>query len=438
VRPALWPGLVAIGVLLLAALPDVVSAHAILLRVEPPTGRTVASPPNEVHLLFSEPIDPEFSHVQVLDSAGVAVDLGNSHVDDTLLIASLRPNLPNGVYIVDWRSLSTVDVHPEAGQYPLFIGVPPTTTAALAQRSELTPPTVLARWWLYVAASVFAGTLAAWKLVFGPALEPDSAPRSLALRRAYRLAVVAGVLLLVGTLFAAIAQASAAAGVPLTSAFGNPLRDLLTRGRYAGIWWPRLGISVVAIGIIAWRGLDDAWSESAAAMVPAILLTNSLTSHGAALPSAALGVLLDWVHVLAAAVWVGGLASLAVIGPALTGQSGVLRSIVRRFTRLAIVAVLALVISGTLQAAIEIGSWDALVTTTYGQGVLVKVALLVAMLALALINQRRADTLPYQRSLRLEVALGVAVLAVAAVVAGTTPARQIVPVEQVTAARAAP
>jgi copper transport protein len=308
----------------------------------------------------------------------------------------------------------------------------------LSQRSESSPATIVARWWLYVAASTFAGTLAAWKLVFGPALETNSTPRALALRRAYRLAVVAGVLLVIGTLFAAIAQASAAAGVPLTSAFGNPLRDLLTRGRYAGIWWPRLGISVVAIGIIAWRGLDDAWSESAAAMVPAILLTNSLTSHGAALPLAALGVVLDWVHVLAAAVWVGGLASLALVGPALTGESGLLTAVVRRFTRLAIVSVLALVASGTVQAAIEIGSWDALLTTAYGQGVLVKVALLGAMLVLALFSRRRASTLPFERSLRIEVALGLAVLAVAAVVAGTTPARQIVPSEQVTAARTTP
>jgi copper transport protein len=430
--------LVTVGVLLLAALPDVVSAHAILLRVEPPTGSSVANPPNEVRLLFSEPIDPEFSRVQVLDASGNSVDRGDSHVDDTLLIASLQPNLPNGVYTVDWRSLSSVDVHPEAGQYPLFIGVPATTTAVLSQRSESTPATVVARWWLYVAASTFAGTLAAWKLVFGPVLAVNSTPRTLALTRAYRLAVVAGVLLLVGTLFAAIAQASAAAGVPLTSAFGTPLRDLLTRGRYAGIWWPRLGISVVAIGIIAWRGLDDAWSESAAAMVPAILLTNSLTSHGAALPVAALGVALDWVHVLAAAVWVGGLASLALVGPALAGESGLLGAVVRRFTRLAIASVLALVVSGTLQAAVEIGSWAALLTTAYGQGVLVKVALLGVMLALALFNQRRASTLPFERGLRIEVALGVAVLAVAAVVAGTTPARQITPPEQVTTAQAPP
>jgi copper transport protein len=424
-----------VGVLLLAALPDVVSAHAILLRVDPPTGRTLASPPNEVRLLFSEPIDPEFSHVRVLDASGGQVDRADSHVEDTLLIVTLRPGLANGVYTVDWRSLSTVDVHPEAGQYALFIGVPPTTTAALSQRSESTPATVVARWWLYVAASTFAGTLATWKLVFGPVLALNSAPRTLALTRAYRLAVVAGVLLVIGTLFAAVAQASAAAGVPLTSAFGTPLRDLLTRGRFAGIWWPRLGISVVAIAIIAWRGLDDAWSESAAAMVPAILLTNSLTSHGAALPFAALGVLLDWVHVLAAAVWVGGLASLALVGPALTGQSDMVRAVVRRFARLAIVSVLALVVSGTLQAVIEIGAWDALLTTTYGQGVLIKVAFLGAMLVLAVIGQRRASTLPFERSLRIEVALGVAVLAVAAVVAGTTPARQIVPSEQVTAAR---
>jgi copper transport protein len=421
-------GLVAAALFALAALPDTVLAHAILLRVDPPTGRTLPSAPSSVQLLFSEPIDPEFSRVRVFDDSGRQVDAGNSRADDTLLSVSLQPNLPNGVYTVVWRSLSTIDVHPETGQYSLFVGVPPTANAALNQTAESTPATIVARWWLYVAASVFAGSLAAWKLVFGPVLGAHPSARSMAAARAYRLAMVAGVLLLVGTLFAAIAQAAAAAGAPLSSAFGDPLRDLLTRGRFAGIWWPRLGISIVAVGIVAWRGLDDTWSESAAAMVPAILLTNSLTSHGATLPSAVLGVALDWVHVLAAAVWVGGLANLAIVAPVLrSADSGLLPDVVRRFTRLAIVSVLAIVVSGTLQAALEIGSWAALLSTPYGQGVLIKVALLGAMLAVAVLHQRRAATLPLERGVRLELALGVAVLAVAAVVAGTTPARQITP-----------
>jgi copper transport protein len=421
-------GLVAAALFALAALPGTVLAHAILLRVDPPTGRSLPSAPSTVQLLFSEPIDPEFSRVRVLDDSGKQVDTGNSRADDTLLSVSLQPNLPNGVYTVVWRSLSSIDVHPEAGQYSLFVGVPPTANAALNQTAESTSATIAARWWLYVAASVFAGSLAAWKLVFGPVLDTHPSARAMALTRAYRLAMLAGVLLLIGTCFAAVAQAAAAAGVPLTSAFGDPLRDLLTRGRFAGIWWPRLGISIVATGIVAWRGLDDAWSESAAAMVPAILLTNSLTSHGATLPSAVLGVALDWVHVLAAAVWVGGLANLAIVVPVLrSANSGLVPDVVRRFTRLAIVSVLAIVVSGTLQAALEIGSWAALLTTPYGQGVLIKVALLGAMLAVAFLHQRRGAPLPLERGVRLELALGVAVLAVAAVVAGTTPARQITP-----------
>ncbi len=411
--------------LLLSLLPDAALAHAILLRVDPPTGRTLSSAPSVVRLLFSEPIDAEFSRAQVLDETGKQVDQGDSRVDDTQLTVSLQSGLANGVYIVNWRSLSTIDVHPEAGQYALFVGVPPTTTGTLSQRNESTPPTIVARWWLYVAASVFAGSLAAWKLVFGPVLDTDSSARSIALRRVHRVALVAGVLLLVGTLFAALAQAAAAAGVPMTSAFGNPLRDLLTRGRFAGIWWPRLGISIVAFVIVAWRGLDDAWSESAAAMLPAILLTNSLTSHGATLPVAVVGVVLDWVHVLAAAVWVGGLANLAVVAPVLRrADSSVLPAVVRRFTPLAIVSVLAILISGTVQAALEVGSWSALLETSYGQGVLVKVALLAAMLGLAALHQWRGGLLPFERGVRLELALGLVVLAVAAVVAGTTPARQ--------------
>ena len=419
------PALLAVALFVIAAAPEQAFAHAVLLRADPPAGQRLAAAPSQLQLLFSEPIDPQFSRVQVFDSNGTPADRGDTRVDDTLMTVSLRPGLPDGVYTVTYRSLSTIDVHPEVGGFRLFVGVPVTAGgAAASQSSESTPPTLLARWWLYVAASVFAGALATWKIVLGPLLTGDDKARKQAEQRGTRLAVTAGVLLLIGTLFAAVAQAAAAAGVPLESGFGAPLRDLLTRGRFAGIWWPRLGISVIAVAIVAWRGLDHAWSESAAAMVPAILLTNSLTSHGAALPFVALGVVLDWAHVLAAALWIGGLATIALLAPLLRQRPQALQAVVRRFTWLAGGAVLAIVASGTLQAIFEVGSLEALVGTTYGQGVLVKVALLVMMLVIALVIRQRGALL---RGVRVELALGVLVLAVAAVVAGTTPARQTTP-----------
>ena len=119
---------------------------------------------------------------------------------------------------------------------------------------------------------------------------------------------------------------------------------------------------------------------------------------------------------------IGAPASLATIAPTLRRQRSLAGLIVRRFTWLAVASVLAIVISGTLQAALEVGSIDGLLTTPYGQGVLIKVALLLAMLVVAAVVRKRGA---FERGVRVELALGVIVLAVAAVVAGTTPARQI-------------
>jgi len=423
-----WLAAVALALLFVGAITSDVAAHAVLLRSEPPTARTLSAAPREVRLLFSEPIDASFSRLQVFDSNGQPVDRGDSRVDaddEHVLVVTLIDGLQNGIYTVRWRSLSTIDIHPGSGEYPLFVGVPVTTeaTATSVVQNESTPATAIARWWLYLAASGFAGTLATWKFILAPLLVGEhTEQRRALLRRVERLAVIAGALLLVGTLFAAVAQAAAAAGVSLDGALGTPVRDLLTRGRYASIWWPRLLISVVAVAIVRWRGLDDAWSESAAAMVPAILLTNSLTSHAATLPSGvALGIVADWLHVIGAAVWVGGLATLAVVLPQVRMSDGLWKLIVARFARLALLAVVVIAASGTVQAMLEVGSWAALFGTGYGLGVVVKIVVLVLMLALAAWNTWRPST--SVRGVQLELALGVVALAIAAVLTGTAPAR---------------
>jgi putative copper export protein len=92
---------------------------------------------------------------------------------------------------------------------------------------------------------------------------------------------------------------------------------------------------------------------------------------------------------------------------------------IARFSRFALAASALVVLSGVVQAALEVGSWPALFTTGYGEMVLFKVGLLGAMLALALVNTRHAST----RGVRAELALGLVVLAVAALLTGTPPSR---------------
>lgn len=429
--PRVYLSLVA-ALALLAWAATTASAHAVLLRGTPSDRQTLERAPDQVQLLFSEPLDQVFSSIRVVDAGGQRVDAGDGRVDpdnDHLLVVSLRPGLPNGIYAVLWRSLSSIDVHPDAGQYQLFVGVAVTGTRAAAapQVVTATPETTLGRWWFSLAASLFGGVLAAWKLALSPALSSADAlaERLRASRRVHRLVLLGGVLLIVGTLFTAVAQAAAAANVSLIGGFGQPLSDLLLRGRFAAIWWPRLGLEIASLFLIVLGGIDGLAAESALATLPAVLLTSAITSHGAALPQGpVVGIAIDWLHIVGATLWVGGLIGLLLCLPIIRTGGTTLRCAIARFGRYALLASLTVLLSGTLQGALEVGSGSALLATTYGQLVLAKVGLLVAMLLLAVSNEwraRAASSVGVRRGVRAELALGVVVLGVAAMLSGTPP-----------------
>ena len=417
-------------------MPVAASAHAVLLRGTPSDRQTLERSPEQVQLLFSEPLDQVFSSIRVIDPGGQRVDRGDGRVDannDRLLVVSLQPGLPNGVYTVVWRNLSAIDVHPDEGQYQLFVGVPVAARRAQVSVITATPATTLGRWWFYVAASLFGGVLAAWKLVLSPALAgvagvgDVATPRArhMASQNVSRLVVAGGVLLIVGTLFTALAQAAAAANTSLIGAFGQPLADLLLRGRFAAIWWPRIALEVASLVLVAAGGIDGVAAESALATLPAVLLTSAITSHGAALPEGALlGIAIDWLHIVGATAWVGGLIGLLVCLPIVRTRAHAPGSTIARFGRYALIASLLVLLSGALQAGLEVGSAAALVSTTYGELVLVKVGLLAAMLLLALSNEwraRRASPPGVSRGVRAELLVGVVVLGVAAMLSGTPP-----------------
>lgn len=440
-HPGRW--LAAAGLLLLfvaVLVPARATAHAVLLRSIPPPGRTLPAAPDQVQLLFSEPIDAAFSSIRVVDSSNRPVDLGDGRVDpddDHQLIVSLQPRLGNGVYSVLWRSLSTIDVHPDLGEYALYVGVPVPVDAISSTSSQVTatPETTLGRWWFYLAASLFGGVLATWKLVFSAVLSGGQAEsRPMVRWRAHRLIMLGGILLILGTLYSAVAQAAAAAGVPLNEGIGQPLADLLLRGRFASVWWPRLGLEVASLLLIGLGGLEGLAAESALATLPAVLLTSSLTSHGAAFTdNVPAGIAVDWLHILGATMWVGGLISLAVLLPVVWSADkahadALVPRLVARFSRFALTSSAIVVLSGVVQASIEVGSWAGLLSSAYGELVLAKVGLIVAMLGLAVFNSWRSRNQgsgdgSVLRSVRAELVLGVLALATAAVLTGTPPTR---------------
>ena len=104
---------------------------------------------------------------------------------------------------------------------------------------------------------------------------------------------------------------------------------------------------------------------------------------------------IDVIHVLAASVWVGGIACLLLALPAATRQleapqrSRLLMATLARFSPLALACVIAIAVTGVVQAYIDVRSFEGLFHTTYGALVIVKVVLLTALIGLGWINRER-------------------------------------------------
>ncbi len=96
----------------------------------------------------------------------------------------------------------------------------------------------------------------------------------------------------------------------------------------------------------------------------------------------------DVVHLLAVAVWLGGLTALLVALYRAPAASPVGRDAVRRFSRLAFGSVVTLAVTGVYQSWRQLGSWSAFTDTRYGQLLLAKIALVAVMVAVAFVSRR--------------------------------------------------
>jgi nitrogen fixation protein FixH/uncharacterized membrane protein len=95
----------------------------------------------------------------------------------------------------------------------------------------------------------------------------------------------------------------------------------------------------------------------------------------------------QWLHMLAAGVWIGGLVWLLLGLRNLHGRART--SAVRRFSRLAFAAVAVIAVTGVLRAVPEVGSIGALVSTSFGVTLLIKSGLFAALIGIAWRNRYR-------------------------------------------------
>ena len=173
--------------------------------------------------------------------------------------------------------------------------------------------------------------------------------------------------------------------------------------------------SYAAAGLNCCSAAGQTWHRAlpqrtwATLLTAAALFTYSASSHAAAAPGSGWAVSADFIHLVAAAVWAGGLIFLTILLFLLHRWQAVpdpvrMVLLLKRFSLSAQIAVFILALTGLFSSFVQLPDPGSLIYTTYGQVLLLKLAIVVAILTLAFFNnravQRAEETVTSQRKLR--------------------------------------
>jgi copper transport protein len=465
VRRAFACALIALGMLATSAGPAL--AHATLLSSTPAiNGRGVAEDAGAVTLRFSEPVQIlNRSDVSVVNGRGQRVDLAAPRTvpgDPRKVVVPLRRPLVPDSYTLRYRVVSA-DSHTAAQAFVFGVGNARLGEPIFAGTGGLTdssPAAVAARAAELVALMLLIGLLAFRMLVWSPAVRAadglSAVDRENALRRGQRLFWRAfwalGVLAGVAETAVLAAKSAVVFHKGLVGAVLRPVDayHLVGVSRFGDFLGWRCGalFVLVAVAFVTWSA-ESAEAPSAGrrgpAAVMALLGIAALTllagqGHASQAPLAPLSVAADATHLGAAAIWIGGLPCLAAVllrAPRAFPDAGrtLASATLKQFSRIALWSVVVIAVTGLARLVGELSSPAELVTTGYGRDLMLKASLLLPILVLARRNRRLVAALAggltptaarlrdVARSVQMELAIGMAIVVVAALLVAQVPGR---------------
>ena len=247
-------------------------------------------------------------------------------------------------YTVRWREISA-DGHVGHGVFTFGVGVEPPSPTEAVGASAMTWRDDVARWVLFASLALMLGVVGIRLLVL-PRVVDERVERRVHL---------------LGTLGAALALNAGIAGFVIRSA--NALQvsgvDLLYADLSPFAESTRFGIAflVTTLGfgvcltilVVAWALDRPELRWPAFLLALALVWGYPLSGHQATEPNAsALGQAADWVHLVTAMLWVGGVLTLAVVVWPLSPD--LRRAAFLRFSRIAVALIGMLVLAGTIVA----------------------------------------------------------------------------------------
>ena len=369
------------------------SAHALLLRSNPEANAVLQQSPAQVELFFSEPAEPELSSITVYDSNNLIVDAGDVRVDPAdpkRMTVSLR-SLPDGVYTVTWKVVSTIDGHQTIGTFPFAVGnANANAVKAIQQSSSARLPfsALLSKFLLLASLGLLVGQRLFIELIWNPALKSNQEVSHPTVWITLRRIGLIGVLLSIG--IGMLSQAGQTVGNELSLPWDPEVGRVLTETRLGLIWLARLALAMLAVWLAG--GKETSLKKWTGFIVNlALLFTVTLNSHAATETKPLLPILGDWIHLIGMTFWLGGIVYLFTSVRQLQQLEDQLRAkltalLTSRFSVNAFIFVALIGVTGFYSASLRVGTWSALLTTLYGHVLLIKQGFVAGLLVIAAIN----------------------------------------------------
>ncbi|MGU3502089.1 copper resistance CopC/CopD family protein [Mycobacterium sp. C31M] len=382
-------------------------AHATLISTTPADGTPLDASPAALTFELSEPVSLVDGSTQLIDADGTRYPLSAPHLDDgrTRIVVVPAEPLPAGAYLVTTRVVSadthvvslsirfTVGAVTEQGQWAQQSG------QSAVGRAVVLPVKIT----VYLGTVLSAGVLLAGRWVW---------PGILGSRRFRILYRVGTGLLAAGLLgrllILVVEQAgglAAASWSAVTTIVGTPFGTALT-----------IATALAVPTVLAPPGRHRGTTVLALVYAGAAVAAVALGGHGGSTDLWPLPLLLTAGHVYAVAVWLGGMTVLALLAPEPVALA--------RWHRVALGHVGLLVVAGIGLALLQVRPWAALLTTSYGLTLTLKVIAVAAAITVGYLAFRKAHKgIGHRPAVLVEAGLAILVIGLTSALSSLTPAK---------------
>jgi copper transport protein len=348
-----------LSIIIVFAFPQYTSAHALLERATPAPDSHLQSTPKEIVLSFNERIEDEFYFIKVFNENGNLINDSNTVLSTNQKeLSSDLPNLANGNYTVSYSVISA-DGHPIKGSYIFTFGEVENGIEPLqgvGNQDEKTVLTNVVRIIYYLALILVTG----W-MIWGFTSKTHEEIRN----KHRKIALYIQLVFLIANIGMGYVQFAG-----LIDSL-NRIGSLIT-GTTVGMTWMFSMLLSLSGFVLLLRNkwLDWLW-------VLLLLSSKSVNGHALAFDPVILTVLMDLIHLIAAAIWAGGLLYILILRKR---HSEFGRGFLVSFSRMALLSIILLVLTGTVLTLTYLPDIHYLLYSNWGKWLLVKIGFVLLVI----------------------------------------------------------